>query len=135
MYKMEKTPFGFQNTFTGTLAVEDMKKWLEESKLKLTNSSGNFQVLIDMRGLTPLLPNAQAVLEEGQKIFKLRGMERSCVILDGPIITLQFKRIAKKTGIDAFERYIDASNDSDWKKKSILWLTKGIEPEKLTISI
>ncbi len=130
MQKLEKTIFGFKNTFTGTLTANEMKQWLNESKKQLESSKGKFQVLIDMRGLDPLVPEAQAVLEEGQKIFKLMGMERSCVILDRLSITLQFKRITKKTDIIAFERFIDASKQPDWMEKAMLWLTKGEEPAK-----
>ncbi len=49
------------------------------------------------------------LMEEGQKEYKERGMTRSVVILDSAIMAMQFKRLAKDTGIYQWERYIDAS--------------------------
>ena len=46
-------------------------------------------------------------MQEGQKLFKNAGMERSVVILSTAMVTMQFKRIAKETGIYEWERYIE----------------------------
>ena len=117
-------------TFSGSVTAAEMRKWLEDSRTKLASASGKFQILVDMRGLLPLLPDAQTALEEGQKLFKAKGMERSCVILDSAVITMQFKRMAKETGIDAFERYIDASAHPDFITRAMDWLVKGKDPGK-----
>lgn len=69
-------------------------------------------------------------MEEGQKLFKQKGMTRSVVILNSPIVTVQFKRIAKETGIYNWERYLDASSTPDWEQKGRRWLTDGIDPDK-----
>lgn len=130
MYKIEKTGFGFKLTFGDFILLDEMKKWLEESKKHLEAVSGKFHLLVDMRTLKPLQEDAQGVMQEGQKLYKQKGMERSCVILSDPTTTMQFKRIAKETGIYAFERYIDSTKDSDWMQKAMDWLTKGTDPDK-----
>ena len=60
----------------------------------------------------------------------MKGMERSCVILSNSLTKMQFTRIAKETGIYAFERYIDASVSQDWMDKAMGWLNKEEDPDK-----
>mgnify|MGYP006288896929 CR=1 FL=1 len=129
MYSIERTGYGYKLTFGDFIQAEEMKKWVEDSKAKLVSAPSSFTVLIDMRTLKPLGPDAQKYMQEGQKLFKEKGMERSCVILANPTITLQFKRIAKETGIYAFERYIDASADDAWETKALAWLQKSVDPD------
>ena len=105
-----------------------MKLWVEESKKALVAAPASFGVFIDMRTLKPLPKEAQPIMGEGQKLFKAKGMQRSVVILNDTITTAQFRRIAKDTGIDAWERYIDASKTADWKAAGEAWLTKSQEP-------
>jgi hypothetical protein len=83
-----------------------------------------------MRNLKPLPPDAQASMEEGQKLYKQKGMERSVVILNSASLTMQFKRIAKETGIYEWERYVDASKTADWEKVGLDWVKKGVDPDK-----
>lgn len=128
MHQINKTPYGYKLVFDGFIKADEMKQWVDESKSALRTSPPKFGVLIDMRGLKPLPADSQPLMEEGQKAFKMAGMERSCVILSSAIQTMQFKRIARETGIDAFERYIDASSEANWEKKGIDWLKSGVEP-------
>ena len=58
-------------------------------------------------------------------------MERSVVILDNVITTMQFKRIAQETGIYQWERYIDASSTGNWQKAGEDWIVKGIDMDKV----
>ena len=111
MYKIAKEKFGFQLTFEGRLSLDEMKQWKEESKKALLGAPLTFGVLIDMRTLRPggIPDDAQAVMVEGQGLYKKAGMERSCVILQSALVAMQFQRLAKESGIYAFERYIDAS--------------------------
>jgi hypothetical protein len=66
----------------------------------------------------------------GQAACKKAGMERSCVILNNPTTTMQFKRLGKESGIYAFERYIDASGNPSWEPAAIDWVTHGNDPDK-----
>jgi hypothetical protein len=43
---------------------------------------------------------------------------------------MQFKRIAKQTGIYAFERYLDASKTPGYEKIGIAWIQNGVDPDK-----
>jgi hypothetical protein len=44
---------------------------------------------------------------KGQAMYRSCGMQRSCVILDDAITTIQFMRLARESGISKYERYID----------------------------
>ena len=130
MHKVEKTGYGYKLTFADFVKPEEMKQWLEDSKKALSSPPKEFGVFVDMRTLKPLTPDAQAVMEEGQKLFKLKGMSRSVVILANSVLTMQFKRIAKETGIYQWERYIDANSNPKWEQAGVDWLVKGTDPDK-----
>ena len=130
MHKIEKKPWGLELTFADIVAKPEMQAWLEESKNMLNTLQPGFGVFVDMRTLKPIAADTQAVMQEGQKLFKAKGMARSVVILAGSIVTLQFKRIAKETGIYEWERYIDSSAVLTWKDKGIAWVRDKIDPDK-----
>ncbi len=130
MYKIEKKSYGFLIEIGGFIKKEEMERWYEDSLIALADAPEEFGVFVDMRSLKPLPAESQRVMEDGQKHYKEKGMTRSVVILDNLITTLQFKRIAKESGIYEWERYIDASSDSNWKTTGIKWLTDKIDPDK-----
>ncbi len=130
MYKIERKPFGFKLTFADSIKVEEMQAWADEAKRAVSMKSGKFGVFVDMRELKPLPQEAKVVMESGQKAFKEGGMERSVVILSNTILTMQFKRIAKESGIYLWERYIDASKEPNWEKIGEDWISKGTDPDK-----
>jgi hypothetical protein len=130
MYKIEKKNYGYKLHFSGSIKLDEIMSWQEESKKELVNKTGSFGVMIDMRELSPLMPDAQKGMEEGQQLYKVKGMNRSAVIFNSPIITMQFKRLAKQSGIASNERYIDASKDAAWETTAANWIEKGIEVEK-----
>ena len=130
MYKIEKKTFGYKLVFDGMMDAAEMAEWVDASEKALTGAVGKFGVCVDMRGLAPLLADAQEHMQRGQKLYKQKGMERSAVILDSDVIALQFKRIAKETGIYEWERYIAASKEPNWEKVAVDWITKAIDPDK-----
>jgi hypothetical protein len=130
MYRIEKRLRGFALTFGGTVDKEDIDHWFKESEQLLATGNGAFGVIIDMRTVKPLTPDVQAVIVQGQSLYKRAGMERSAVILDSPVMTMQTMRLSKESGIYAFERYIDASSNADWQKRAEAWVNSGIDPDK-----
>ncbi len=131
MFKITTESYGYHLIFSKTIDAEQMKEWLDESKLLLSKAPKNFGVLIDMRTLTPLKIDAQRYMQEGQRLYKSSGMVRSAVILDDENIKIQFKRIAWQTGIYEWERYINASANRDWYDKGIKWIQKRIDPDPI----
>lgn len=129
MYVIEQKPFGVKLTFSGFMQKEEMLNWYNESKQKLNSANTAFGVLVDMRKLSPLLPDAQAVMEMGQKFYKEKGMLRSAVILDNALTRMQFIRIAKQSGIYEWERYIDASADPNWESTALKWIENEQDPD------
>jgi len=130
MYKIERKPFGFKLVFSDSIEVDEMKRWVDDSKKALAGQSGKFGALIDMRTLKPLKPEVQAVMVEGQKEYKTKGMERSAVGLANSIIALQFKRLAQDSGIYQWERYVDGSKEANWEKVAEAWIVNGKDPDK-----
>jgi hypothetical protein len=108
-----------------------MHRWLQESFETLPEQPQPFGVFVDMRTLAPLDPDAQAIIRDGQRLYQQRGMTRSVVILNSPVVTMQFKRIAHQSGIYAWERYIDASTIADWEARGMAWILEAIDPDQV----
>lgn len=130
MYKIEKKHYGYRLTFDGFIKEDEMKQWVEESRQVLQTAPKEFGVFVDMRTLKPLPPESQKYMEEGQKSYKTKGMIRSVVILASAVTKLQFKRIAKETGIYEWERYLDVDTTPNWEQVGLDWIQHGIDPDK-----
>jgi len=83
-----------------------------------------------MRILKPLPLEAQKHMQEGQKLYKGKGMSKSVVILSNVTTKMQFKRIGQETGIYQWERYIDEVSNPNWEKAGVDWIKNGIDPDK-----
>ena len=129
MYSIERKDYGFKLTFGGFMSYGEMAKWARDSENILSDIKNKFGVFIDMRKLEPLPPDAKLEMERGQKMYKAAGMEKSVVILDDLLIALQFKKIAKESGIHKWERYIVSSKEPQWEKKGLDWIIEGLDPD------
>ena len=74
MYKIESKHYGIQLTFADVIGKPELEKGLAESQQKLKVVAKPFGVLIDMRKLKPLDPDAKQVMEKGQMVYKSSGM-------------------------------------------------------------
>ena len=131
MYKMEKNGNVFYQTFSDFVSEQELTKWIEESEKALAGVKGQkFYVFADLRKLKPLTPAAGQLMAKGQEMYRKSGMERSVVILADAVTSMQFMRLAKQSGIDAWERYIDASTKPNFKEVGMDWLLNKKEPAK-----
>ena len=130
MYKIERKSSGYLLTFGGFIDQDEMARWVEESRsVLLSETKSQFGVIVDMRTLSPLTPDTQELMVKGQQLYKDKGMKRSAVVLNNPMTTMQFKRLAKESGIYAFERYIDASKTANWSGAAVAWVRDGKDPD------
>jgi len=109
-----------------------MAAWVEASQAALAQAPQAFGVLVDLRGLKLLSNESKALMQDGQKRYQAAGMVRSAVIMDSMLLTLQFKSIAKETGIYAFERYLSAIKTPDWEQLALAWIVEGVDPDGRT---
>jgi len=130
VYKICKKPYGFHLTFSGLIGVDEMEAWLAELKEVLATADEKFGMFVDMRDLEILPPESQPALKRGQRLSKKLGQVRSVVILSDEITTMQFKRIAKQTGIYEWERFIDAATEPNWEEIGLAWVIEGVDPDK-----
>ncbi len=126
MYKIEKTKYGIKNTFSSNIDASEMSEWKKESELLLEKMLKEFVVYIDMIDLKVLSDDAKAIIAEGQKMYREKGMKRSVVIVKSATVALQFKNIARETGIYDYERYFSSDKDG-YEDKAMLWLLEGKE--------
>jgi len=128
MYRIEKTDYGFKLEFEGFIQADEMREWLEESKKILENAARGFHVMVDIRKMKTLPPDAKKVFEEGQRYYASKGGIRSAVIASDVITKEQLRNIGVRSGVTGFEHYIDGSQP-DWEQKALDWLIKRIPPE------
>ena len=129
MYTLETAPFGFKVTISGQVTHDEAMRVLVESRERLKSAKRPFGVLVDIRGLSPLAEDVQQVIDETQRLFRKEGLERSTVVLASAVMTMQFKRIARETGVYAHERYIDAAKEPRWESLALGWIIDGVDPD------
>lgn len=130
MYKIEIKDYGFKFTFAGFIKEFEMQEYFEQAKKALVNSGlKKYCVLVDNTGLKPLPPESKNIIDKAQRMFKKGGLIRSVLLLSNPVTTLQFKKIAKETGVYEYERFIDTSQTDDYEKIAEAWLTDAKDPD------
>ncbi|ELY49941.1 hypothetical protein [Natronorubrum bangense] len=129
MYTIEQTEFGFKITFAGKMDEQELQEWTDDSRTALQDAPDEFGVLVDMRELNLLSNDEQQVMRAGQQHYQDAGMVRSSVVLDSAILTLQFRRLAKESGIYEWERYLNAGTSDDWHQQAVDWLVDGVDPD------
>ena len=131
MYKIEIKDYGFKFTFAGFIKEFEMQEYFDKAEKTLADSGlTEYCVMVDNRDLKPLPPESKAIIDKAQRMFKQGGLIRSVLLLNNPVTTLQFKRIAKETGVYEYERFIDASQTDNYEEVGRAWLTDAIDPDK-----
>jgi hypothetical protein len=130
MYQIEAKDFGFKLIFGGFIQKPEMQKWADDSRTALAGKTGSFGVMVDMRTLKPLAEDVQSVMVQGQGQFKVAGMARSVVIVQDATTAMQFKRLARESGIYQWERYLSAGTTPNWETVGAKWLVDGVDPDK-----
>lgn len=128
MYKIEQKTSGYLLTFAGNMNAQEMQTWLQESQQALVGAPSSFCVIVDMRTLAPLTPEAQKIMVQGQQLYQQSGMQRSSVVVNNAVTAMQFKRLAQQSGIYQWERYFDGSQPGAFEG-SIAWGRDGVDPD------
>jgi len=134
MYKIEQREFGYHLTFSGVFNEEENRLWLGESMVLLSNGPSSFAVFVDMRTCQPMSFPARKILEIGQRFYKERGMTRSVVIVDSPVLKRQLEDLAKASGIYEWERYIATSCCDDWEEIGLQWIINAVDPDRQPVA-
>ena len=129
MHRIEETPYGYRVTFEGFLQRDDAGALLDSMRSTVRPREGGFSVLVDMRTSRAFPVEAQEAVKQAILLCKEAGLERNAVVANSAIATLQAKRLARETGIEAGIRYIDAASEPEWERVAVDWLTAGIDPD------
>ncbi len=124
----QSTPYGYRSTISDVLPEAEAKAWFEDVK-RAVGTRSNFGQLIDLRRQKAYGPETNAIIQEAMTYVRARGMQRSAVVLASAVTALQIKRLAKETGMYAYERYIDASADPNWEQTALAWIERGVDPD------
>ena len=128
MFRIEKTEYGYKLVLEGFIQADEMRECMEECDKQTESMPEQFKIMVDMRKMKTLPPDAKKVLEEGQRHYIERGGIGSAIIASDVVIREQQKNIGARSGVGPREVYIDGS-DPDCEEKALNWLLHGISPE------
>ena len=128
MYKITKTDYGLHIVMGGTQNKSEIKRYLVEKEKLIAAIEGPFSLLIDLRSAIPPEEDDANRLKESQARMVNNQLQRIAFIVSSPVLLRQARQIGFMSGISDSARFIDASKTPDWKKLSLDWVTKGIEP-------
>jgi hypothetical protein len=106
-----------------------MLRWLDSTQQALVTAQRGFGLILDLRALEPLAPDAWRVLARGLKLCQRRGMHRSAVIVRGRSVKDEFTRQARESGIYQWERYLSSEEMPDWLHRAEEWVGRGVDPD------
>ena len=128
MFIIEKADYGVKMTFGGSIRADEMKSWFMASQVILKSLPSKFSLLADMRELKSIDEVSHRILQNGQKLFRSAGMERSAVVLASAFENFQYEQYALLTGTIEGERYLYASKTQNWEDVSKEWLLNNMDP-------
>ena len=124
------TEYGFRAHGPGYITPAEARAWFEDLKTRVLALEGKpFGMLVDSRTQKANPPETQEVIKEAMVWLRGHGMERSVVVLDSTVALIQILRLAKASGVYAYERYLDALKDPDWETKAVDWIVRAIDPD------
>jgi hypothetical protein len=130
MYESHETIYGGQIRFPGLHPARRVATFLSGSGQLMRRLQKSFGILMDMRGMYPLPPEAAKLMKRNMERAKRAGMGRSAQIVDDAITAMQFKRLAREVGISDTTLPIDSSSVSDCERVAVDWIVEGIELDK-----
>ncbi|HEX5754382.1 MAG TPA: hypothetical protein VFZ09_49825 [Archangium sp.] len=124
------TDYGFRVHAPGYITPAEARAWFEDLRSRVVALNGKpFGLLVDSRSQKANPPDTQELIKESMVWLRGHGMERSVVVLDSTVALIQILRLAKATGVYAYERYLDALKDPEWETKAVDWIARGIDPD------
>ncbi|MBJ6762446.1 hypothetical protein JGU66_16875 [Myxococcaceae bacterium JPH2] len=126
-----RTEYGFRANASGYITPAEANAWFDDLRAKVAIKKGRpFGLMVDIRGQKANPPETQEIIKQAMGWLRQNGMVRSTVVLDSAVARLMMVRMAKQTGVYQWERYLDASKDTEWEAKAIDWIVHGHEPSK-----
>lgn len=132
MLTFAETPYGFTFRNSEFFTPDVAQRWSTEYRdiIKRVAAKGRpFHQFVDLRGFRVGPPETQAVIAEGMRFFKASGGGRSIVLMDSAIAVNQVRRLAKESGMYAWERYIDIATHPNYEPVVTAWLVEGKDPD------
>ncbi len=124
------TEYGFRTTAPGYIIPAEARQWFEDLKARVLRREGRpFGLLVDSRTQKSNPPESQEIIREAMVWLRAHGMQRSVVVLDSTVALIQILRLAKASGVYAYERYLDALKDPEWETKAVDWIVRAIDPD------
>ena len=128
MYSIEETDYGFRLVFGGSITKNEIWRCSKDLRDAIDSRGRSWSLLLDLREMAVLPQESRDAMVKIQRVSPGLGMMRLSVVLDDPVIRIQFQRIGQESGISHMERYMDASSLPNWEQIGLNWVRAGIDP-------
>ncbi|MDP2345186.1 MAG: hypothetical protein Q8O67_29850 [Deltaproteobacteria bacterium] len=92
----------------GKLSVADIKSFVVAHNTAIDSFDGEYRVLVDMRGLMPLSPEAADAFEGCKRYSSGHpGFRGSAALVDSKLVALQQQRTSERSGVMSTELITD----------------------------
>ena len=132
MYNIEKKDYGFRITLSGILSEQESIKIKDEVINAITDFGQEFCMLIDLTNTEILSPAVKNNMLQIQKFCIANGLVRVAKIVNNEITKKQLLILAKKSGLDKFERFFSVA-DLNYEQEALAWLDSAKEPQTISI--
>lgn len=129
MINVDETSYGYRIVFEGFAQRDDVARLAQQLGQQLAGRKQPFGCLVDLRQSRAIPADAQEDLMKAIAYTTEYGMQRCSVAVASAIAKIQAMRVAKETGIYETTRFVDTSNDPNWEKTALAWITQGTDPD------
>lgn len=125
----EATSYGVRITVSDPQSSEDLSRFTAQLRNGI-GSRQTFGLLVDLRLQVTRRPKEEAaVIVDAMKTARSLGLTRSAVVASNAKTTFAIRQLAFSTGVYEWERYFDASTNSEWEKAALDWIENGTDPD------
>jgi hypothetical protein len=98
----------------GLFTTDDCIRMVEEFKAQALQLGGRpFTVLVDAREGQTLPPEGRTAIEELQRWAHARGLKRSAIVIKDPVMSLQYRRMVQRSGIQFLEAQFETIEEAE----------------------
>lgn len=113
---------GYEITLSGIISGNESKDLAFVLADELAGLPQGFGVIIDIRNLVLLEPEAHVNLEDAVEQARDLGMEKLAIVAINSGNAAVMFQMANRLNLDAGYLYLDVAADPDWRQQMIDWL-------------
>src|SRR4051794_4675688 len=123
------TQYGYRSQVVSPLTAAEAQAWFGDIK-RIAGTKTTYCQLIDLRKTAVHPSDTSKVIEQIMKWNAANGLQRSAVVMTGPIRKMGLSRMTRETASQRKERFFAPPSGANWEKRELPWLGRGVAPDK-----